>query len=331
MDLKPVSYLCGAGHAPVDMVAAVDDAYLAQHGLRKGSVVQIAYDQVQTLIATLPSVAEIPGGSVGNTIACHATLGGATGFMGRLLPDRVGLLSIDEMASRDIAFNRPDPAIVHDAGTSLVFCLTTPDAERSFASYSGGGNVFAPDDIAQDLLAATDYAVFDGFTLARPETVDGYLEVARRIRAQGGQSGLIIGAVGMLIDFPDRMEAVMNAVDGLFLNETEAAHILGLEDPAAAAVKLASHYALGVVTHGARGAYVFKDGEVAYTPSVKPPASVVDTCGAGDNFVGGFLYGLRHGYDLKDAGHIGHICAADVITRFGARLPLDFVLPPLHH
>ena len=51
----------------------------------------------------------------------------------------------------------------------------------------------------------------------------------------------------------------------------------------------------------------------------KLTSSPVDTCGAGDHFSGGFLYGLIRGYDLKQCGKLATLCARDVILHFGAR------------
>jgi sugar/nucleoside kinase (ribokinase family) len=47
--------------------------------------------------------------------------------------------------------------------------------------------------------------------------------------------------------------------------------------------------------------------------------NVVDTTGAGDLFAAGFLYGITHGATPVEAARTGGICAAVVISQFGAR------------
>ena len=47
--------------------------------------------------------------------------------------------------------------------------------------------------------------------------------------------------------------------------------------------------------------------------------NVVDTTGAGDLYAAGVLFGLTRGYELEIAGRIGSICAAEVISHYGAR------------
>lgn len=49
----------------------------------------------------------------------------------------------------------------------------------------------------------------------------------------------------------------------------------------------------------------------------------VDATGAGDQFAGGFLYGLATGQSLETCGRMGCVAAAEVISHFGARPETD--------
>jgi sugar/nucleoside kinase (ribokinase family) len=51
----------------------------------------------------------------------------------------------------------------------------------------------------------------------------------------------------------------------------------------------------------------------------KIPVNPVDLVGAGDAFVGGFLYGYLNEYSLKKAGMLGITCSAICIQSIGAR------------
>jgi len=46
---------------------------------------------------------------------------------------------------------------------------------------------------------------------------------------------------------------------------------------------------------------------------------VVDTTGAGDLFAAGFLFGHVRGYPLAQSLKLGAVCAAEVISHYGAR------------
>jgi sugar/nucleoside kinase (ribokinase family) len=47
---------------------------------------------------------------------------------------------------------------------------------------------------------------------------------------------------------------------------------------------------------------------------------VVDTTGAGDAYVAGFLYGLANGKPLDECARLGTRCATGVIQKVGARI-----------
>ena len=57
--------------------------------------------------------------------------------------------------------------------------------------------------------------------------------------------------------------------------------------------------------------------------AAEPVGKVVDTTGAGDLFAAGFLFGHVRGKSLQQSLHMGAICAAEVISHFGARPEAD--------
>ena len=76
-----------------------------------------------------------------------------------------------------------------------------------------------------------------------------------------------------------------------------------------------------VVTCGAEGAVALKGGERARVPAV--PTRVVDTTGAGDLFAAGFLYGHVAGEPIERCLQRGALCAAEIISHYGARPEAD--------
>jgi sugar/nucleoside kinase (ribokinase family) len=83
-------------------------------------------------------------------------------------------------------------------------------------------------------------------------------------------------------------------VDFFLPNEAEATALTQTSDPAAAATVLA---AIGVkcvvIKMGTQGCLALCDGDVSYVKGV--PAEAVDTTGAGDAFVAGFVSGIADG------------------------------------
>ncbi len=54
-----------------------------------------------------------------------------------------------------------------------------------------------------------------------------------------------------------------------------------------------------------------------------PIEKLVDTTGAGDLFAAGFLYGHVNGKPLETCLRMGAICAAEIISHYGARSEAD--------
>ena len=54
-----------------------------------------------------------------------------------------------------------------------------------------------------------------------------------------------------------------------------------------------------------------------------PIDKIVDTTGAGDLFAAGFLHGQAQGLGLEASLRMGAICAAEIISHFGARPMVD--------
>ena len=50
---------------------------------------------------------------------------------------------------------------------------------------------------------------------------------------------------------------------------------------------------------------------------------VVDTTGAGDAYAAGFLFGYTKEFDMGTCARLGSICAAEVISHYGARPEAD--------
>ncbi|WP_250562187.1 carbohydrate kinase family protein [Sphaerisporangium fuscum] len=76
---------------------------------------------------------------------------------------------------------------------------------------------------------------------------------------------------------------------------------------------------LVVCTAGAEGSYLLDDpsGTVTHVPAAPLPAPVVDSNGAGDAFVSGFLYGHLRGLPPRDCARLGAVAGAHACTSEG--------------
>lgn len=146
-------------------------------------------------------------------------------------------------------------------------------------------------------------------------------EVIRSLVRAAKEAGAIVSADTKLPTFREvaveELADVWPLVDYIFPNEKEAAYYTGETDCA----KMAEAFRrLGVrnaiVKAGEDGCYVNGEEGVFHLPAL--PVEVVDSTGAGDNFVAGFLSGVLDGEDLRACAERGRARASECISRMGA-------------
>jgi sugar/nucleoside kinase (ribokinase family) len=111
-------------------------------------------------------------------------------------------------------------------------------------------------------------------------------------------------------------------IDILFANETEICSLNHNDDFEASVAATAAKVPLLVVTKGAAGAIAIQNG-VRSEVLAEPVTRLVDTTGAGDLFAAGVLAGLSEGRPIADCLIMGAVCAAEVISHYGARPEAD--------
>jgi sugar/nucleoside kinase (ribokinase family) len=111
-------------------------------------------------------------------------------------------------------------------------------------------------------------------------------------------------------------------VDILFGNEDEIRHLTGCGEINECILALAGKVETLVITRGAAGAIAAFGDHVLEVPAA-PVDKIVDTTGAGDLFAAGFLSAMCRGRNVRGCLEAGSLCAAEVISHFGARPEAD--------
>ena len=103
-----------------------------------------------------------------------------------------------------------------------------------------------------------------------------------------------------------------------FANASEAAVLAGTADPPAQAAALTCVYSLAVIKRGAEGAVACSvDGGLWSADA--PPVHAVDTSGAGDAFMAGFLASYLRGRDVATCLDAGIRAGSRAVTVLGGR------------
>ena len=203
------------------------------------------------------------------------------------------------------------------APTATTVALVNPQADRFFLHRAGASmEAFAePVEFSPAVLRGLSH-----FHLANAFGIPGMrrhaAELLRRARAAGlttstdagwDSCGRWLGDLGPCLPHTDL----------LFVNEDEARRLSGLDDPIPAAQKLRELGARSVVVKlGGNGCAVFSSDAEFHAPAFDVHA--VDTTGAGDCFVGGFLAALHCRRSWDQAARFANAVAALSVQSLGA-------------
>lgn len=309
---------CGIGNSCIDIVARIDDNFLAAWKFPKSICTYLPLDRANELEAALPAPDYIPGGCGANTAAIVTALGGSAAFIGRVAKDRVGDMFLADMAARSIHYTgKPDET--PGAGSTRVFALITPDTERTFAAYYGVQEDLSEADIDEYAVSNSQFMYLDGYALNSRRGGEAFLKAAEISHKAGKTVVFSPSDLSILTHYAQVVAPICAASDIVVCNEQEAKFLAGADSFEAALSHLQTMFAGGAVTMGVEGVAVFDKNRIATVPAATPPAPVYDTNGAGDAFAGGYLFGLARGYDIEKAARLGNRCAAGIITHAGAR------------
>lgn len=114
-------------------------------------------------------------------------------------------------------------------------------------------------------------------------------------------------------------------VDYLFPNAEEAALVTGeTEIRQSAQAFLEAGVKHVVIKCGSDGCYIKSNSEEALIPAEKG-VNCVDTTGAGDSFVAGFLLALSRGKELRECAKYANWCGARAVEKVGATTWIDSI------
>jgi len=307
----------GIGNAIVDVLASADDAFLAAHELTKGGMTLVGPEQAVGIQEAMGSVVEVSGGSVGNTIAGVASLGGTGSFIGKVRDDKLGEVFTKGLESLGISFSTVPALQGSPTGRCLV--IVTPDGQRSMATYLGACVELGPEDINSDTISRHQVTYLEGYLWDAPRAKEAMLKAARLAHECGRQVALTLSDALCVDRHRDSFrDLILNHVDVLFANEHEITSLYQADNVFEAITQGSSDCELVVVTRNAEGSLVIS-GENIHRVEAVPVERVIDTTGAGDLYAAGFLFGLTHGYQVLECGRIGSIAAGEIIRHFGAR------------
>ena len=315
------------GNAIVDVMAPCEDALIEELGLNRGGMTLVDTARANELYDAMGPAREISGGSAANTLAGMSALGAQCAFIGQVADDQLGQIFAHDIRSGGIDFDTPPRATSNDESdppTARCLIFVTPDGERTMNTFLGASQFLPPAALDDATIASAAILYLEGY-LWDPEEPRRAMRRAIEVARNAGRKVAFTASESFVIerhgdDFRQLIEDGM--IDILFVNEGELATLTGEETFEDGVAALKDKVPVLVATRGPQGAIAIADGIRAETKA-EPVERVVDTTGAGDLFAAGFLTGHARGETLETCLRMGAICAAEVISHYGARPEAD--------
>jgi sugar/nucleoside kinase (ribokinase family) len=313
------------GSPLLDVIELATEGQLAQVGLEKGSMTLIDLATASAVQEFMGAPRYVSGGSVANTTAGIAVLGGTAGYVGAVADDEVGRTYTENLRAAGVEFepHLSESAAADGLGTGRCLVLITEDADRTMGTYLGAASTLTPQGVPSAFVARASIVLLEGYLWDVPAAKEAMRHAAVTAHEAGGSVALSLSdpfCVGR--HQREFLDLLLDDVDILLGNEEEVTMLFGVSSYQDAVAAAEETGLLVVMTRGAQGATVL----TARGPEEVPAAAVsqvVDTTGAGDLFAAGLLFGLTHGMGPVESTRLGGLCAAEVISHTGARPEAD--------
>jgi sugar/nucleoside kinase (ribokinase family) len=254
----------------------------------------------------------LSGGCAANTAAVLAKLGAVSRILSVVGTEPLSDAVMADLRAAGVFLDAVirDPAVP----TSAAIVLIGQSGERSFFYRNGGNELLGSRHISDDVLKSAHIVHVGG---ALKLTNLDLADLMSRAKSFGCATSLdtdwdVNG------NWMRRVERAMPKIDYFMTNEEEGGMLTGKNDfRESAADLLARGPKVVIIKRGECGSMLATRDGMTEFPAYR--VRVFDTTCAGDSFVAGFLYGIRHDLPLDESVRLGNASGALCTTKISHR------------
>ena len=304
----------GIGNAIVDVLCKVDDQFILDHDLSKGTMKLVDEKEFKKLLSNLKIEDTVSGGSVANSIVGMSQLGDEVSFIGKVNNDELGQKYIEGLKRENVKYFYRTKEETTPTGTCLI--LITPDSERTMCTFLGIAGQITDHDIDDDAVKKAEITFLEGYLWDEGEPTKAF----EKALSLANKSAMSLSDPFCV----DRhktsfLNLVKDKLDIIFANEKEAMSLIDAKNFNEVITFAKSLKKLIVVTRSEKGSVAVFGDEIIETEA-KSNLKIVDLTGAGDLFAAGFLHGLSNKKSYNESLSLGTQMASKIIQKIGARL-----------
>ena len=307
--------ILGIGNAIVDVICKVDDSFISQNNLTKGTMkLFFNENEFKKLLNNLKIEKTISGGSIANSIVGISQLGDKAGFIGKISNDEFGSKYEEGLKTENVEYFYSKKKEKLPTGSCLI--LVTPDSERTMCTFLGTAGKINENDVSTDAIKKSEIVFLEGYLWDEGEpkkAFDKAIENAKKVAMSLSDLFCVDRHKSHFLNL------VKNKLDITFANEQEITSLIEAKNFNEVINFSKQLNKLIVITRGEKGSVAI-NGEEVIECDIQKNLKIIDLTGAGDLFAAGFLHGYINKLSLNESLKKGTEMSSKVIQQIGARL-----------
>jgi fructokinase len=258
------------------------------------------------------------GGSVANTMAGIAYLGGHPSFIGKVNSDEFGNIYKKSLQKINVNFLYTEKKENLPTGASIIFI--TPDSERTMCTYLGISSQLSKEDINEDYIKDYEIIFLEGYLWDKGISEEMFKHVIQLAKKNNVKIAMSLSDIFCVTRHrEDFFKLLKNDLNILIGNENEINKLMQKNNLLNSMNELKNINKLIIITRSENGSVAVLNNEITNCESIKVE-KVLDLTGAGDLFAAGFLKEYLDKSNIKKCLQTGSNLAAKIIQKVGARL-----------
>ena len=310
--------ILGIGNAIVDVFAQVEENFLKENNLIKGSMKLINEEEFVKLKQKIKIEKTLAGGSVANSMAGISYLKGDASFIGKINLDEFGELYKKSLEDIDVKFLYNLKKEFMPTGICII--LITPDSERTMCTYLGISSQLAANDLNEKNIIDKELIFLEGYLWDKGLSEKMFKQAINFAKKNKVKIAMTLSDIFCVTRHKeDFYNLLKNDLDVLIGNENEINELTGNKNLSNSINQLILLNKLIIVTRSERGSLAIDKNIIIECDSIQV-SKVIDLTGAGDLFAAGFLKEYIEKSEIKKCLVTGSSMASKIIQKIGARI-----------
>ena len=306
--------ILGIGNAIVDVICKVNENFISENGLTKGTM-KLIFDEneFKKILTNLKIEKTISGGSVANSIVGLSQLGNKVGFIGKISDDELGNKYEEGLIKENVKYFYTKKKEPLPTGTCLI--LVTPDSERTMCTFLGTAGKINENDIQTEIVKKCEIIFLEGYLWDEGEPKKAFekaINNASKVAMSLSDQFCVERHKRNFLDL------VRNKIDITFANEAEIMSLISAKNFNEVISFAKEIKKTLVITRGNKGAISILNNKITEAEA-KKNLNIKDLTGAGDLFAAGYLHGYLNNFSEEDNLSKGTELSSQIIQQIGAR------------